>query len=314
VLPAADFALGLKAGESFTANEMKVAAKLGVNAKEIEKLCDAILKALGKGPLEPQELREATGPACRNLGEAGKKKGLTTTLSVALGNLQSAGDIRRIPLDGRLDQQRYRYALWHPNPRAKFKLSDAEVHIELARRYFTWTGPATLAEFQWFSALGVKAAKAAVEPLKLVTIEGDRMLFPADREKLESFKIPKQAQYALVSSIDGISLLRRDLKSIVEASDMKFMVTAERAGSGLLDLPSHAILDRGRVVGIWEYDTESDSIAWLSFVGKSKESEKAVKRTEQYVQTQLGDARSFSLDSAKSRAPRIQALRRAAGG
>src|SRR5215471_4949143 len=51
VLPAEDFALGLKAGARFAGNEMKVASKLGVTDKEIDKLCDAVIKALEKGPL-----------------------------------------------------------------------------------------------------------------------------------------------------------------------------------------------------------------------------------------------------------------------
>ncbi|HWZ30677.1 MAG TPA: crosslink repair DNA glycosylase YcaQ family protein [Bryobacteraceae bacterium] len=309
VLPSDDFALALKAGESFTANDMKVAYKLGVTGKEIDKLCDAVLKALAKGALEPNEIRDATGPASRSLGEEGKKKGVTTTLPLALGKLQSSGDIRRVSMNGRLDQQRYRYTLWRPNPLAKFKLSIEEVQTELARRFFGWGGPATLAEFQAFATLSGKAARAAIEPLKLETIEGDRMLLPADRDAFESFKPPKQPQYTLVSPIDGIILLRSDLKSILDEEDTKQMVTSHR----VLDLASHAILDRGRLVGIWEYDPEAESIAWLPFIAKNKDLEKAVARTEEYVRTQLGDARSFSLDSPKSRVPRIQALRKAAG-
>jgi hypothetical protein len=115
-----------------------------------------------------------------------------------------------------------------------------------------------------------------------------------------------------VSSIDGISLLRRDLKSIVEAADMERMVTRERDGA-VMDLPSHAILDRGRVVGIWEYDPGSEQIAWLPFIARNRDLERAVARTEEYVRTQLGDARGFSLDSPKSRASRLEALRQAAG-
>jgi len=312
VLPSKDFALGLAAGESFTANEMKVAYKLGVTEKEIARLSDAVIRALEKGPLEPDQIREATGAASRSLGEEGKKKGLTTTLPLALGNLQSAGEIRRLPVNGRLDQQRYRYALWRPNPRAKFKLSPEEVQTDLARRYFAWTGPATLAEFQWFTSLSGKAAKAAVEPLKLVSLEGDRMMFAEDRERFESFKASKSAHYALVSSIDAINLLRRNLASIVDAPDMKSMVTSQRPGAALQDLPSHAILDRGRVVGIWEYDTESETIVWFPFIARNKELEKAVARTEEFVRSQLGDARSFSLDTPKSRGPKIAALRKAA--
>ena len=317
VLPTSDFALGLKVAQSFP-GEMKTAEKLGVTPKEIDKLCDAVLHALEKEPLDPDGLREAIGKAVRNLGAEGKKKGLTTTLPVALGKLQVAGDIRRVPVNGRLDQQRYKYTLWRPNPLRNFKLSTEEAYTELARRYFAWIGPASIAEFQWFSALGVKAAKAAVEPLKLEPLAaGDnRLMHPGDRAKLEAFKPPKDPRYVLTSGIDSIVLLRRDPKGLLDAKDIERQVFAEKGVKPLgelPDLPSHAILDRGRIVGLWEYDTAADSIAWISFVKKDKALEDAVARTDQYVREQLGDARAFSLDSPKSRAPRVAALRKAAG-
>lgn len=315
VVPAADFALALKAGADF-ANEWKTALKLGVTEKEIARLREAVLQALAKGALEPEAIREAAGPAVRSLGEAGKKKGLTTTLPVALEQLQSEGEIRRVPANGRLDQQRYSYTLWRPNPLAGWKLSPAETMVELARRYFGWTGPATVGEFQWFSALGAKAAKAAIEPLGLVPLpapDGDRLMFPEDLEKFTSFQVPREPQYRLVGSIDAISLLRRNLKSIVEPADLERIVTRERASAELMDLPSHAIVDRGRVVGIWEYDPATESIAWLAFIARNRELEKAVADTETYIRSDLGDARAFSLDSPKSRVPRLVALRQAAG-
>ena len=145
--------------------------------------------------------------------------------------------------------------------------------------------------------------------MKLETLDGDRLILPAHRGHFESFKIPKQAHYTLVSCIDGISLLRRDLQSLADAPDLKKLVTA--SGKGVPDLPSHAIFDRGRLVGIWEYDPEAQSIAWLPFIARNKDLEKAVASTEEYVRQQLGDARSFSLDSPKSRAPKIAALRKA---
>jgi hypothetical protein len=316
VVPASDFAFALKAGEGFDAGEMKIAYKLGVTDKEVEKLCDAVLKALAKGAFDPDEIRQATGNASRNLGEEGKKKGLTTTLPLALGKLQAAGDIRRVPVNGRLDQQRYRYALWSPNPCAKFKMSAAgPVTTELARRYFEWTGPATRAEFQWFSALSAKAAKAALEPLKLEAVDGDRLMLAGDREKFEAFKVPSEARYVLVSSIDGICLLRRNIQTLIDEAHVKqaSVTSGKPVGTGVLDLTSHAIFDRGRLVGLWEYDPEAESIAWHAFIPKNKDLEKVVARTEAYIRGQLGDARAFSLDSPKSRAPRIQALRKAAG-
>src|SRR5450755_1940760 len=83
VLPASDFALGLKLGQGFD-SDMKTALKIGVTQKEIDKLSDAVVAALEKEPLDPDGIREATGKAVRNLGEEGKKKGVTTTLPLAL--------------------------------------------------------------------------------------------------------------------------------------------------------------------------------------------------------------------------------------
>jgi hypothetical protein len=144
VVPAADFALALQAGAG-SSGDLKTAFKLGVTEREIAKLCEAVVNALGRGPLDPDEIRESVGSAARNLGEEGKKKGVTTTLPLALGKLQTEGEIRRVPVNGRLDRQRYRYAAWRPNPLAKCKLSPEEVAAGLARRFFEWTGPATIA-------------------------------------------------------------------------------------------------------------------------------------------------------------------------
>jgi len=120
----------------------------------------------------------------------------------------------------------------------------------------------------------------------------------------------------LVSSIDAIVLLRRKLAAMLDPKDAARQVFVDKGTQALgaiADLPSHAILDRGRVVGLWEYDTTTQSIAWTAFIKKDQALEQAVARTERYVREQLGDARSFSLDSPKSRAPRVAALRKAAG-
>jgi len=307
VLPKEDFALGLKVGQEFADDDMGPARKLGVTDKEIERLSYAVIAALKKGPCDPEQIREGVGSAARSLGEEGKKKGVSTTLPLALGKLQSTGDIRRVPVNGRLDQQRYRYTLWKPNPLAKFSLGAEEARVELARRFFRWIGPATLAEWQWFSGLTGKAAKAAVEPLKLAAVE-DRLAFPEDAEAFAKLTLPKKPQYALVSAVDAFFLLRRELSQLIASEDGDRI---KRLGA-VKDLESNAILDRGRVVGLWEFDPEVGAIAWASFVKPDAALKEAVARTESYIREQLGDARSFSLDSPKSRAPRIAALRKAA--
>ena len=308
VLPAADYALGLKVGQWFREPEMKTARRLGVTDGEIDRLKAAVLGALDCDILDPEGLKDAVGDAARSLGPEGVKKGITTTLPVALGQLQAEGEIRRIPVNGRLDQQRYKYARWKPNPLSQWKLDADASFVELARHYYAWTGAANPAEFQWFSGLGVKAAKAALEPLQLVPLADDRLMLPEDREAFEKFRIPGHPQYSLVGSIDAINQLRRDLPSLVEPAD----AARVGAGKGLVDLPHHAIMDRGRLVGLWEFDPATSAIVWTTFIPPVAALREAVLRTEAFIREDLGDARSFSLDSPKSRVPRIEALRKAA--
>jgi hypothetical protein len=310
VVPKSDFGLALAVGRDFTEAEMRTAAKLGVTEKEVSALCRAVVKALEKsGPLDPDGIREATGNASRSLGEAGKKKGLSTTLPLALGRLQGLGEIRRVPQNGRLDQQRYLYTRWQPSK----DLHDP--FTELGRRYFGWVGPATLAEFQWFSGLGAKVAREVLAPLKLVPAEpdGDRFLLADDVDAFRRFTVPKEPHYTLVSSLDSIAAARRDVKMLVDAKDADKAVPAEKGSRAVAlfsDLPAHAILDRGRLVGLWEYDVDAGEIVWSTFLRKKDRALlDAVAETESFVRDELEDARSFSLDSPKSRRPKIEALR-----
>jgi hypothetical protein len=318
IVPKNHYALALKIGQpKGDAPDVAGAKKfLGVTEKEIEKLETKILEALKKSAMDPREIKEVVGDAARSLGEAGKKRGTTTTLPLALGRLQSNGRIRRISNDGRIDNQRYKYAAWNPSPLANYKLSAEEAHVELAKLYFKWIGPASLANFQWFSGLGVAAAKSVLAPLKLQPLEdgSDLLLLTSDRDSLHSFKPPKEEQIALVGCLDNIVHLSRDLSAHLDEKDKNQKIRGEKGmqtfGS-VQDLNSHGIFDRGRIIGIWEYDVEKEEIVWKTFTRPSIGVKKAVAEMEAFVRDQLGDARSFSLDSPASRKPRLDAIRNA---
>jgi hypothetical protein len=317
VVPASAFALALEVSQGFGQEaDMRVARKLGVTDAEIDRLCTAVLDALRPAPLAPDELRAATGGASRSLGEEGRKKGLSTTLPLALGRLQSAGEIRRVPVNGRLDQQRYRYTLWRPNPLDGFRPTPDECNVELARLFFTWIGPASLAELQGFAGLGVKAAKAAVEPLHLVPLAAgdERLLLPDQRRELEAFTAAPSPRYALVSNLDGILLLRCDVRGLLAPADTTRSAAGEKGPEALASLeylPNHAILDRGRLIGLWEYDPGPGEIVWTCFIRPDATLRQQVRATERFIRDDLADMRAFSLDSPKSRQPRLDQLRAA---
>ncbi|HWI63554.1 MAG TPA: crosslink repair DNA glycosylase YcaQ family protein, partial [Symbiobacteriaceae bacterium] len=226
---------------------------------------------------------------------------------------QARGEIRRVPENGRLDQQRYAYVRWAPNPLKGFTLTQEEAHVELARRYFRWIGPATLAEFQWFSGLGVGAAKAAVAPLGLVPVDVGALMFADEVAAYEAFTVPDEPQVRLVSGLDSMLLLRRDVPGLLSPAHREHPVYGEKGelkAGGLIDSPYHVILDRGRLIGFWEFDPERQEIAWMTFDAPPAGLRAEVARTEAFAREQLGDVRSFSLDSPASRAPRIAWLRK----
>jgi hypothetical protein len=314
VVPRQDYALALTVGQGFSDESAMATARkfLGVTDQEIDRLMTRVEEALSQGPLDPRQIKDKVGDASRSLGEEGKKRGQTTTLPLALGFLQSQGRIRRIPIGGRIDQQRYMYQLWSPSPLDNCRLEKDEAYGQLARKYFGWAGPATADHFRWFSGLGVKVAKEAIDSADLVEMDGG-FLLPKDLVgAFEDFRIPSEPIYALVSSIDSHLLLRRDLPNLISSEDAERRM-ADAKGlvkvSGLQDLSNQAILDRGRVVGIWEYDSVAQEIVWHSFVPVDEALRKTITRTEEYIRSDLGDMRSFSLDSPASREPVIRALR-----
>jgi hypothetical protein len=315
VVPACDFALALRAGQGHgEAAELATAKKyLGVTDGEIEKLCGSVVDAIDRGPADPKELKDALGGAVRHLGDAGKKRGMTTTLPLALGLLQSRGEIRRVSVNGRIDQQRYRYTRWVDGPLARRALDDEEVTRELAERFFRWAGPATPAQLAWWAGLGQKPARAVAAELKLATFESDLLMFPDDLDALRATRPPKQPDAALVGSLDNLFHLRREVASLLDDDDSVLRLPGDQEPlSSVLDLAHHAIVAGGRLVGLWEYEVESRSIVYATFAPASAAVKRAVAATETFVREQLGDARSFSLDSPESRKAGIDKLRQLA--
>lgn len=305
-LPRADLGLGLAVGRRFANVPLRTAEKyLGVTSRELDALQRAILDALSDGPLDPRGLRDRLGDTVRNLGEEGKKRGQTTTLPLALGLLQAEGQIRRQPLDQRLDQERYAYTLWLDAPP---RPAEDEAWRTLATRFFDWTGPARVREWQAFAGISVKEAKDAVESLDLVEVEADGLCLPrALADLYRDFVTPTEPNYRLVAGLDTLLLARRDVLSHVPA---QHRATIDRVGlgRGLQDIEHHAILDRGQLVGLWEFDPETETIVSLSFVPADDAMRAEIDRTEAFIRA-VGDARLASLDGVKSRQPRLLRLR-----
>jgi hypothetical protein len=74
------------------------------------------------------------------------------------------------------------------------------------------------------------------------------------------------------------------------------------------DLSDHPILDRGRIIGLWQYDPGRARIAHWLFDRPTPAVTQRIAEVEGWIRDELGDFRSFSLDSPASRQDRIEAL------
>ncbi|YCH06007.1 DNA glycosylase AlkZ-like family protein [Arthrobacter sp. alpha11c] len=315
VLGRADFAWGLQIGRDAAVAPFKVLARLGVERSEITLLEDQVEHAVQESsdPLDPKQLKDQLGESVRSLGEEGKKKGAATTLPTALGLLQADGRIRRVPINGRLDQQRYAYTKWGLAPS---KIDDDGARRLLLERYLRWTGGATLKQSQWFTAFTVaqtKAALAGVGAVEVPTANGDVLwMLPDDVERLADFQEPGDEQIQLLAGTDSLVLHRRNSADMFAEED-KGKKVLDTTLALQADLPDHPILDRGRIIGLWQYDPGKERIAAWTFAKPTGAVSKRIAEIEAWIRDELGDFRSFSLDSPASRQLRIDALNAASG-
>lgn len=316
VLGRDDFAWALQLGKD-PAEAFRVLGRLGVDRAELTLLEEQVLHTLAEAgaPLDPRQLKDELGDSVRNLGEEGKKKGATTTLPTALGILQSQGRIRRVPANGRLDQQRYAYELWDlpPSP-----LDDDGARAELIRRYLGWTGGATLKQSQWFTGFTVAQSKVALAavgavevPTAVTTAGGDGLwILPDDVESLAAFEEPADEQIQLLAGTDSLVLLRRNAADMLDEADRDKKVMASLALQA--DLPDHPILDRGRIIGLWQYEPGNERIVPWLFHPATPAVTRRIAEVEAWIREDLGDFRAFSLDSPATRQKRIDGLAAAA--
>lgn len=311
VLGADDFAWALWLGREAAESGFRVVGRLGVERGEIALLEEQVLHTLTEAgvPLEPRQLKDELGDSVRSLGEDGRKKGAATTLPTALGILQADGRIRRVPANGRLDQQRYAYEPWGL-PAAT--LSDDEVREELIRRYLGWTGGATFKQSRWFSGFTVAQSKDAFAAVGAVEVPvaagGDPLwMLPDDVGLLADFEEPAEEQIQLLAGSDSLVLLRRNAAELLAAEDQDRRVLGSLALQA--DLPDHPILDRGRIIGLWQYDPAREQVAAWLFTTPTPAVTQRIAEVEAWIKADLGDFRAYSLDSPASRQPRIDALR-----
>jgi Winged helix DNA-binding domain len=217
------------------------------------------------------ELDAATFARGRRLLERALQDGRCLTRAevyavLAAGRVSTAGQrgihlLQRLALDGVLcfgprRGKQHTFALleaWLPAPRTPGPSGD-EALAQLARRYFTGHGPASLADFGWWSGLAAAQARRAVELAggHLETLRlGEAVLFTGRAPPPPQ----RRRQLVLLPGFDELWVGYQDRTAHLDA------VHHARVNPGANGLLRPTLVLDGRVVGTWRRTLSARGVA-----------------------------------------------------
>ncbi len=136
---------------------------------------------------------------------------------------------------------------WIPDGKS---LKGEEALAELAGRYFVSHGPATLADFAWWSGLNAADARAALQAIRSrlvpLTVDG-RTYWAGPRGDPPRKTLP---EVHLLPAYDEFSVAYKDRRELVDPAYQKDV------GYGL----GPSIISDGRLVGRWKRTLEKDAV------------------------------------------------------
>lgn len=268
----------------------------------------SICGALEAGPQAGAELRKlVTHPQTAS----------EDLFTAALAGLANQGIVRRFSSESRLDSPKYLFELVHPDDRPDFAaVADASaLASRLAALFLSRAGPATTGDFAFWAGITKAEARKALAaihaaPVTIPEWTSDAWLLPEDREMWESGNTARDPRVVLLPFRDPLVYARRT--PAVLSDDPKAAVLdwkARRTRLGDIDgLHHHAIVAGGALVGVWEYDPETEEVVtrtWSKERGLAGRVRSAAADTARFIRSQLGDAKFYAADHVTTRAPRI---------
>jgi hypothetical protein len=208
--------------------------KLELDAKLFKRTNDIIAESLEGGQsLMRQELARII-----------ERRKIGVSPSQRLGHIMMRAELDGLVCSGPRRGKQQTYALIAERAPNAVTLDRDEALLELARRYFTTRGPASVHDFSWWSGLTVGDARRAAEmasgALEEVSVDGRAMWFGGDvapRSKSTAHLLPNYDEYF-------ISL--KDRSAFGERLGHSRIVTGGNA------LIAHVVAIDGQLVGGWK--------------------------------------------------------------
>lgn len=173
---------------------------------------------------------------------------------VRMGYFLMYAELEGLICSGARRGKQFTYALLEERvPRVK-SLTPVEALAELTRRYFATRGPATLADFTWWSGLTMADAKKGIDMVKSQFVNEvwkDQSYWFANSVSPVTMKSPTAH---LLPNYDEYFIGFKDRSAIAEV--------AERAGIQSSDpsLIAHIVILDGQIIGGWKRTIEKDAV------------------------------------------------------
>jgi hypothetical protein len=278
----------------------------GVSEATLKGVAAQVCAALDEGPLPSTDIRKrVTHPDAGEL------------LVGALVHLTIRGIVRRISVDGRLDSSSYLYELRHPDDRPDLDgAGDAGTIVARCVASFLKShGPATVEELAWRGSLTKGAVRKALQQLGAERVEvpgwsDQGWLLPDDVTGWRRFKGSGDDRVCLLPFRDPLVLGRRPPGILTCSPDVTVLDDRLRTVRvNTIDaLRHHTILCGDAIIGVWEYDPESEAVItrlWKRDAAVRRRVAHAAAETAHFIRHQLGDLKLSAVDPPSKRAMRI---------
>jgi hypothetical protein len=207
-------------------------AELELDARTIRRAVDVIAEAVAAGPATRRELAQELQR--RRISPTGQR----------MPHLLFHAELRMVVCSGPMRGKQHTYVPFDDRVPARPTYSEEQALAELARRWFTTRGPASLRDFRWWSGLPVGPARAGLDAVasELSSYERDGRTYWF-AEPLA--RAPKGPRVDLVQCYD---------ETIISYTETRDLLTTDRASIPVgrsIDGFTHVVLCDGRLAGHW---------------------------------------------------------------
>jgi hypothetical protein len=168
-------------------------------------------------------------------------------------HLLARAEIEGLICSGKTKAHKLTYAILSERVKRTRILSRDEALAELARKYFTSHGPATLSDFTWWSGLSVSESRKALETVKSDFISettGEQTYWFSSSI---SSSAPERDSVHFLPAYDEFIISYKDRKAFLPFEDQNRIVS----NNGIF---RPVIVQNGQVTGIWKRTTNKDKL------------------------------------------------------